>query len=104
MSGVFPLELKGDIHYSVLIQSGYLEYKIRDVRGLRWTVAKGDIASNLGDLAAGPVPTDATLQKIWQLATMGYSMHELEAGVSLLGEDPWSPLTTEQAYKLQRTS
>ena len=98
VAGVSSLELKGDIHDSVLIQSGYLEYKIRDIRGLPWTLAKGDIAANLRDLVEGPVPAEATSQKIHQLASMGYSMHELEAGVRLLGEAPFSALTTEQAH------
>jgi hypothetical protein len=75
--------------------------RVLDVAACRpWSLCRGDVDANVEGLAAEEEPpvTDDVSRKIWQLCRMGFSRVQIRKGVALLGNSPWTTLTTEQFH------
>ena len=67
-------------------------------RSLPLGLATGDIAVNLRQLAAGPVPAEPVARQLFQLLSTGHPLHELEEVVSVIRDLPHSTRGVEQAH------
>ena len=78
----------------------FLSFRCLDkATALPFSLCRGDIATNLEELAAGPRPQDAVAAHIWDLATdESIDQDRLRRIVALLGDLPWTTVTTEQAH------
>jgi hypothetical protein len=72
------------------------------VGGLPWSLTRGerrDKAQAIDDLAADEDEPDAgTTRQLWALARAGFSKQQLVATLTILGELPWTTMTTEQQH------
>ena len=56
--------------------------------------------ANLDSLKAGPMPSQPTAKKCWELLQVGHNREQLLAGVRLLMDGPWATAATEQAHAM----
>ena len=69
------------------------------MRSLPWTLAIGDVASNLDSFAASTEAVDHPVaKKIKQLLAMNYNRAELEEAVTMLKDCRWSTAFAEQLH------
>ena len=81
------------------ISCGFFRYRTLDAaEGLPWSLACGDIQTNLSWLYNQPEPTEPTTWKIWCLLHISWNRHELQSGVSLLLQICWRTLPSEQYH------
>jgi hypothetical protein len=97
--GLTSATLKNDCIWAANISASFMERKALSVaRGLPWSLARGDMNSNLDQLLHGPPPVDPTAQKIKKLLELGYSRRLLMEGLDRLGDVHWSTTIVEQGH------
>jgi hypothetical protein len=84
---------------SAMTTAAFITRKIfRVANQLPWTLASGDINSNLDSLKREEEPEEETASKVWQLLQMGYNRASLVEAVELLAHVHWSTGGVEQAH------
>ena len=63
-----------------------------------WSLASGDIATNLEKLANGPGPVERTARKIWRLLQLKFNRGDIRQGLQLLLDRSWSTASAEQQH------
>jgi len=68
-------------------------------KALPWRLAAGNSSENLEKLRSlDAEPWELVTKKVWQLLKAGYNVHQLETGLSLLNDCPWTSNVTEQLH------
>ena len=92
-------ELRTDTIAAGHISMAFLQNRVfSEAEKHPWSLASGDIASNLDALATGPEPVERTARKIWRLLQLNFNRYDLEQGLQLLLDCPWSTACTEQQH------
>lgn len=92
------------LHDKVMVASleamSFLDYEaFKQAEKLPWSLAQGDIQSNLRELQHGPDAAEETTCKVQALLRGGHcSIDEVAAGVELLLQVPWATTSVEQAH------
>ena len=63
-----------------------------------WSLASGDIATNLEELANGPEPVERTARKIWRLLQLNFNRDDIQQGLQLLLDCSWGTASAEQQH------
>ena len=92
--------LRAEAIAAASVSLGFIDTQIwRRAQSPPWQLAVGDIGANLVALVAqAEPPPESTARKVWALATQGFNMAQLEAGVALLLDLGWSSATVEQQH------
>jgi hypothetical protein len=92
-------ELRSDVISAGHISVAFLHTRVfSEAEKHPWSLACGDVESNLEDLANGPEPAERTAKKIWRLLHMGFNRHDVQEGLKLLLDCPWSTASAEQQH------
>ena len=90
--------LRSDCVSAALVAVGHINEGFRVADTLPWTLCAYDVDAQLDALFRGPVPTDETAVKIYELLHLGASRQLVKYGLSLLSQISWSATATEQAH------
>jgi hypothetical protein len=98
LCGVPARKLRSSIMERLLIQRGYLEVRLREVRQLPWSLLGPDSLAKVEELCAGEEPAEDISRKIYRLHKMGFPLGTIHEGVKLLEQCPWTTKLVEQPH------
>ena len=90
--------LRDDIANGTACQVAYARNGLREVRGLPWSLCRGDIRANLEALGSAPKPEEEVAGRIHDLLMAGISLESNVGVVRLLGQVPWTTTSVEDPH------
>lgn len=98
--GCSARELRSDALEAADVSMAYADKKFfRELGGMPWALAQGNISENLDKLATeARAPDDETAKKIWSLVKAGTNRVELVEAVQMLLQVRWSTSIVEQLH------
>ena len=96
LCGVPSRKLRSSIMERVLIQRGYLEVRLKEVRQPPWSLLGRDSLAKLEALCAGQPPAEDISLKIYRLYHMGFPLGTNHEALELLEQ---CPFTTKKTWK-----
>ena len=92
-------ELRADTISAGRISVAFLHTRVfSEAEKHSWSLASGDIATNLEELANGPGPVERTARKIWRLLQLKFDRDDIQQGFQLLLNCSWGTAGAEQQH------
>ena len=97
--GLSARDLRHKCISSVVVQVGFLMWRLRPLRMSPWTLTQGDLDGNLDTLLANDPPVELVAWKIWSMLTEDYNREDIKDGLKLLKNVPASGKGFEEGHK-----